>query len=60
MIQGTRMSVEFILGLLASGVSQEEILNDYPHLKKDDLGAVLLYASRSLRNEVYIPFKKSA
>jgi uncharacterized protein (DUF433 family) len=38
-IEGTRISVEFILDLLASDVSEEEILKDYPHLTKDDIHA---------------------
>ena len=53
-IEGTRISVEFILDLLASDVSEEEILEDYPHLTKDDILACLRYAARSCRNEVYL------
>ena len=53
-IEGTRISVEFILDLLASDVSEEEILKDYPHLTKDDIHACLRYAARSYRNEVYL------
>ena len=33
-IEGTRLSVEFILELLASDVSEEDILADYPHLNR--------------------------
>ena len=53
-IEGTRISVEFILDLLASDVSEEEILEDYPHLTKEDIHACLKYAARSYRNEVYL------
>ncbi|MBI1926511.1 DUF433 domain-containing protein [Candidatus Poribacteria bacterium] len=53
-IEGTRISVEFILDLLASDVSEEEILEDYPHLTKQDIHACLRYAARSYRNEVYL------
>lgn len=53
-IEGTRISVEFILDLLASDVSQEEILEDYPHLTKEDILACLRYAARAYRNEVYL------
>jgi len=35
-IRGTRISVEFVLDLLASDVSEDEILEDYPHLSKED------------------------
>jgi len=38
-IRGTRISVEFILDLLASDVPEEDILEDYPHLKKEDIQA---------------------
>lgn len=53
-IKGTRMSVEFILDLLASGVSEGEILEDYPHLTKNDIQACLRYAARSCKNEIYV------
>ncbi len=46
-IRGTRISVEFILELLASDVSEKEILEDYPHLTKDDIRACLKYAAPS-------------
>jgi len=57
-IRGTRLSVEFILDLLASDVSEEEILNDYSHLTKDDIHACLRYAARSYKNEIYVEFKR--
>lgn len=44
-IKGTRISVEFILQLLASSVTEEEILEDYPHLTRDDINACLEYAA---------------
>ena len=53
-IEGTRISVELILDLLASGVSEEEILEDYPHLSREDVHACLRYAARCYRNEVYL------
>jgi uncharacterized protein (DUF433 family) len=53
-VQGTRLSVEFILELLASDVSEEEILEDYPHITKEDIHACLKYAARSCRNEIYV------
>lgn len=53
-IRGTRISVEFILELFASDVTEEEILQDYPHLTKEDLQACLRYAARSCRNEIYL------
>ena len=53
-IRGTRITVEFILELLASDVSEEEILQDYSYLTKDDIHACLWYAARSYKNEVYL------
>jgi len=45
-IRGMRYPVENMLELLASGMSYEEILDDYEDLEKDDLFACLEYASR--------------
>lgn len=53
-IRGTRISVEFILELLASGATEAEILQDYPHLKRGDIKACLAYAARSSENEIYV------
>lgn len=53
-IQGTRLSVEFILELLASDVPEVEILEDYPHITREDIHTCLKYAARSCRNEIYV------
>jgi len=53
-IRGTRISVEFILELLASGMSEDEILEDYPHLTREDLHACLRYAANSCKNEILL------
>ena len=45
-IRGLRYPVELILELLSSGMSTEEILADYEDLEREDIMAVLLYASR--------------
>lgn len=57
-VQGTRLSVEFILELLASDVPEEEILEDYPHLTRDDIHACLKYAARSCKNEIYVELER--
>lgn len=54
-IKGTRLSVEFILELLASGMTTKEILKDYTQITCEDIYAVLDYAAHSLKNEIYIP-----
>jgi len=58
-IQNTRISVEFILELLASGLTEEEILKDYPHLTADDIQACLRYAADSYKNEVYLELERA-
>ncbi|MBM3238034.1 DUF433 domain-containing protein [Candidatus Poribacteria bacterium] len=58
-IEGTRLSVEHILGLLANGMSHEEIIKAYPELDKESIHAVLEYAAAALRNEIIIDVKAS-
>ena len=53
-IKGTRISVEFILELYASGAAKEEILRNYPHLSEEDIHAALSYAIRFLKNEIVL------
>ena len=45
-IRGLRYPVEFILELLSSGMTVEEILADYDDLESEDIHAVLLFAAR--------------
>ena len=45
-IRGLRYPVEFILELLSSGMTTEEVLADYEDLEVEDIQAVLLFASR--------------
>ena len=51
-IRGTRISVEFVLEILASGAEREAILRGYPQITPEGLDAALRYAARSLRNEI--------
>ena len=51
-IRGTRISVELILELLASGANREEILLAYPQIPPEGLAAALQYAAQSMKNEV--------
>jgi len=44
-IRGTRLAVEFILELLASGQSEAELMANYPGITRDDILACLAYAS---------------
>ena len=54
-IRGMRISVEQILDALAAGVSQQELLQDYPVLEPDDIRAVLLYARDIVASERVYP-----
>ena len=53
-IKGTRISVEFILELVASGASRSDILRAYPHLAAEDVEEALQYAAHFLKNEVVL------
>jgi uncharacterized protein (DUF433 family) len=44
-VRDTRLSVEFILDLLAQGWSEAEVLQNYPGLSRDDLQACIAYAA---------------
>ena len=50
-IKGTRIPVYLIIELLANGMTEKEILSQYPTLKKEDIKAALLYASKCIENE---------
>jgi uncharacterized protein (DUF433 family) len=54
-IKGTRISVEHILDLLANGWTTETILENYPQLKKQDIPAVLRYATQMMKEEKVYP-----
>ena len=56
-VKGTRLSVEFLLGLLAQGWSEPEILRNYPGLQRDYLLACWAYASEALKQEKVYRFK---
>lgn len=51
-VRGTRLAVDFLLELLAVGWTEEEILANYPQLRREDLRAVLAYASEQVREDV--------
>ena len=54
-IRGTRLTVEYILNLLAHGATVEEILEEYQGLTEDDIKACLLFAARSLQETDFMP-----
>jgi uncharacterized protein (DUF433 family) len=58
-VKGTRLSVEFLIDLMAQGWSEDEILRNYPGLAREDLLAVLAYASETLKAEKVYPLADS-
>ena len=58
-IRGTRITVEFILELLGSGDSVDDILESYPHLTRHGIQAAIVFAKDVLRNDVIYPLAGS-
>jgi uncharacterized protein (DUF433 family) len=50
-IRGTRLSVEFVIGLMADGWSEADILANYPDITHDDILACLAYARDTMSAE---------
>lgn len=60
-IKGTRLAVDHLVGLLAQGWTEQQILDNYPRLTKDDLKAVFAYLHDCMRDGLLgPPFQKSA
>jgi uncharacterized protein (DUF433 family) len=57
LIRGTRISVEFVVDLLAAGWSHEQVLESYPHISEQDIRACLAYAGELLHGEQVYPLK---
>ena len=54
-VRGTRLTVEYILNLMAHGATESEILAEYDGLTRADLQACLLFASQSLQSTFFMP-----
>jgi uncharacterized protein (DUF433 family) len=54
-IRGTRLTVEFILNLLAHGAKDSEILNEYKGLTIEDIQACILFATKFLEKTDFMP-----
>lgn len=55
LVKGTRISVEFVIDLLARGWSHEQVLHEYDHLTAEDIQACLAYARDILQSERVYP-----
>ena len=54
-IRGTRLTVDFILNLLAYGTTKDDILNEYEGLEIEDIQACFLFATKFLKNTDFMP-----
>lgn len=59
-IKGTRISVELVLGWLGAGWSIDQVLENYPHIAREDVLAALSYASEYMREERFITLPQAA
>jgi uncharacterized protein (DUF433 family) len=58
-IKGTRLTVQYILNLLANGETIDEITKEYEDIKREDILACLLYASEAIDNTTFIPLEEA-
>ena len=56
-VRGTRISVEFVVNLLANGWSEQQIQDNYPNLTTTDIRACLAYATEVLQAEKVFPLE---
>ena len=56
-IVGTRLSIEFILELFASGATKTDMLDTYPQLNAEAIEDALRYAAQSVKNEILLDVK---
>ena len=54
-IRGTRLTVEYVLNLLAHGAAMADIVREYEGLAPEDIQACLLFATRSLQDMDFMP-----
>jgi uncharacterized protein (DUF433 family) len=59
-IRGTRLTVEYILKLLARGATEQEILDEYEGLTVEDIRACLLFATKTLEDTSFMPLLSEA
>ena len=57
-IRGTRLTIQFIVGLMAQGTAIDEILGEYKNLIREDILACLLFAQKALEHTDFVPSVK--
>ena len=58
-IAGTRIPVATIVGLIAQGLTPDDVLREYPQLTRDDVRAALEFAAAAV-DERHLPLRTSA
>lgn len=59
-IKGTRLTVEYVLNLLAHGATRAEVLKEYEGLTRDDIQACLLFATKALESTTFMPLMEES
>jgi uncharacterized protein (DUF433 family) len=59
-IKGTRLSVQFIVGLLANGMTFTDIMTEYNYITQQDIQACLAFAAQTLDEIIFMPVTQSA
>lgn len=59
-IKGTRLTVEYVLNLLAHGATNAEILEEYEGLTEADIRACLLFAENALKDASFMSLAAEA
>jgi uncharacterized protein (DUF433 family) len=59
-VRGTRLALDFILGLLAAGWAEAQVRENYPQLTAESLRAVFAFAAETLGEEACYPLRRRA
>ena len=59
-VRGTRLAVDFLLGLFAAGWTESQVRDSYPQLTPDSLRAVFAFAAETLGEEGFYPLRRRA
>jgi uncharacterized protein (DUF433 family) len=59
-IRGTRLTVDFVLGVLAAGWTRDQLTTNYPALTDEALRAVFAYAAAALQDQTLHPLRPGA
>ena len=60
-IKGTRLSIDHLVSLFAQGWTEEQVLQSYPRLTKDNIQAVFAYVYEGMQDGLFMPtLKKSS